>query len=298
MKRFDVRIFQIHYRPEQIAKLDPAFIPFDNTGVKDPFLEFGVFKRLHASSATEGADLWGALSWKFGQKTLMPGADLLKQIDDHPGCDVYYCNHNPEIEALFQNLWMQGQTRHPGLLDLAQAIFRKARLDVELCLRVEPVTSFATANFFVATPRFWESYLAFIDRVLKPALSDPVLGPEILSNRADPRSLHMGASYLPFIVERLFDVFLSSPDGQSFKSMKYTIPSKEAQLSTHHHLLRQMKQAAWQTRSVWLLQCWYGYRNLYLELQNGTEWATAHIAAITPDKILFSSGDERQGHAR
>ena len=288
MNSSDVRVFQIHYRPEQVALLDPAFLPLDNGGKHDPFFEFGVFKRLTESPQTQGARLWGAFSWKFGQKTGMTGAQLLQTIEDHPGRDVYYCNHLPEIEALFQNLWMHGQTRHPGLIELAQAIFSNAGIDPKVCRLIEPTATFATANFFVATPRFWFAYIAFVERILQPALADPILGPRILSDRADPKNIHVGATYLPFIIERLFGVFLDSREGRTFHTMQYPVPTQESRLNPHLRRLRQMKQAAWKTRSSWMLQCWYGYRNLYLEHLNGADWVATQLPAISPEGIDFS----------
>ena len=289
MSSAEVKVFQIHYLPEQVAELDPAFQALDNAGQNDPFFEFSVFKRLSGSPATRGADLWGAFSWKFGQKTGLTGAQLLAFIAENPGRDVYYCNHLPELEALFQNLWMHGETRHPGLLDVAQAVFVKAGLDPQLCHQVAPADLFATANFFVATPRFWAAYLAFVESVVQPALADPDLGPRVLSNRADPKGIHVGASYLPFIIERLFGAFLETDEGRSFSSMQYPVAAEKYRLNPHLRRLHQMKQAAWQTRSGWMMQCWMGYRNLYLELMNGAEWAASHLPGISSEPISFSA---------
>jgi len=288
MKAQDIRVFQIHYKPEQLASLDPAFVPFDNAGVNDPFLEFGVFKRLHASPSVDGAALWGAFSWKFGQKTGMTGAELFDQIESEPGFDLYYSNYSPEIEALFQNLWMHGQTTHPGFIKLVQAVFRKAGLNPALCFQIDGVSAFATANFFVATPSFWQGYIAFVDSVMQPALADPVLREQLLSGMADPKAIHVGACYVPFVVERLFGVYLQTEEGRRFKSKKYSVPAMEARLTPHHHLLRQMKEVAWSTRSPWLMNCWYGYRNLYLESKRGEAWAREHLHDITPAQLIFT----------
>lgn len=285
----DIRIFQIHFHKDHLASLDPSFLPLDNAGRSDPHFEFDVFRRIHGSRLTEGASLWGAFSWKFGKKTQMKGTELLRIINENPGRDVYYCNHRPDLEAFFQNLWLHGETRHPGLISLAKDIFTKAGLDPDICFQVEPTSTFSAANFFVASPAFWQKYIAFVDRVLKPAMADPMLKNRILSKEADPRGIHAGATYLPFIIERLFGVFLSTAEGQVFSAFKYPVPDNESALSPHHQRLRQMKQAAWQTRSSWMMQCWYGYRNLVLEILNGPEWAKTHLETITPARIVFAA---------
>lgn len=287
MSDISVKIFQIFYRENQKDSLDPAFTPFDNTGIEDPRLEYGVFERLHNSEETKDADYWGAFSWKFGQKTHMKGSELIQTIADHPGYDVYYSNYSPEIECLFQNMWIHGQTTHPGFIRLAQAVFRKSGIDPSICHQVECADNFAASNFFVATPAFWTSYISFVESVMHPAMEDPELRLLLLSHQADPQSLHVGACYIPFIIERLFGVFLNTAEGRSFTRKKYSLPSLKP-LSPHHTLLFQMKEAAWKARSAWLMGCWYGYRNLFLESIRGEPWARTHLIDISPKNIWFA----------
>lgn len=106
-----VRIFQIYFEEWQRELLDPAFYPLDNSRSTSELMEFAVFEQLQHNAATQGATLWGALSWRFGEKTGMQGADWVKQIVANPGYDVYFCNPHTHNEAIFHNMWMQGKRR-------------------------------------------------------------------------------------------------------------------------------------------------------------------------------------------
>jgi hypothetical protein len=283
------RLFQIYFEPWQRDLLDPAFIPFDNAGVRAERLEFDVFERLAASDATAGAALWGALSWRYGEKTGLAGADLLAAIAAHPGHDVYYCNPHVQNEALYHNMWTQAETAHPRFLDVARAVFAAADLPADELEAMLPSDRWSAANYFVGTPKFWSLYLPFVRGVL--ARAEAGLSPEMRallhSTGADDRGLHAGATYVPFIVERLFPLFLRSA-GRKLKARQLALPRREAELNVHLKLLREMKDVAHRTRSPWLAACWVNYRNLYLTQLHGKAWAQRYLRAITPTDVRFA----------
>jgi hypothetical protein len=284
-----LRIFQIHYADWHKPLLDPGFVPFDNQGIPDELLEFAVFEALARSDQVHGADLWGALSWRFAEKTGLSGADLVAAIAAAPGRDVYFCNPFPQNEALYHNLWVQGETAHPDFLVLVRALFSAAGIDPDETLLIEPSERFSTANYFIGSPAFWAAYLPFVRRIL--AAVDRSL-PEQLratlhSSAGDARGVHGGASYLPFIVERLFALFLRT-DGAGLAAHKIALPEVEAALDVHLVMLRDLKDMAWRTRSPWLAACWTNYRSLYLRQQHGKAWCARYLRAITPADIRFA----------
>lgn len=283
-----VRIFQIYYRPEQRRLLDPAFEPYNNEGERSPLFEFEVFRKLAKSRLVEGASLWGALSWKFGEKTGMRGEELRQVIAAHPGHDVYYCNPFPELEGLYHNLWLHGETAHPNFLLLCQEFFEAAGLEPRALTAFTPSKYFASANYFIASPKFWQSYLAYIERIVSKAekgLSKTARS-MILSAEADRIGVHGGASYLPFMVERLFGLFLAT-EGSAFSAYKVALPAKEAALNVHLNLLRQMKNVATEGHSLWMATCWVNYRNLYMSNQYGSAWCKKYLKSITPTDFKY-----------
>jgi hypothetical protein len=288
LSREDIKIFQIYYQPEQQSLLDSEFIAYDNSGNSSRLFEFAVFTKLAQSSEIRSAKLWGALSWKFGKKAGISGRELKDEIIAHPGYDAYYCNPYPENEALYHNMWLQGELAHPNFMPLCAEIFEVAGLPAELLTSVQPSSEFAAANYFVANQNFWRAYIGFISRLLISA--DKKLSPTarriFYSSTADKFGAHAEASYIPFLVERLFTVFLLV-EGEKFKTLKLNIPGREKKENVHLKLLTEMKDLACRKRSLWLAACWINYRNLYLSKIYGDGWSKQHLKQITPASITF-----------
>ena len=284
-----LRIFQIYYEAWQRELLDPNFAALDNSKSRSELLEFAVFEQLAVSDYIKGAQYWGALSWKFTEKTGMSGSDWVKNIADHPGADVYFCNPFTHNEALFHNLWLQGETTHPQFLALSQAIFQVTGLPIAELTSMQSSEQYSSANFFVGNTKFWSAYLPWVKEVLSAA--NKKLPPKVRdlmhSVQADARDLHKGATYIPFIVERLFPVFMKTA-GKHLKGHKIALPERERELNVHLKLLREMKDVAHRTKSAWLAACWVNYRNLYLTQTNTKEWCTKYLRSITPTDVTFS----------
>ena len=283
-----IRIFQIYFEGWQRELLDPAFYPLDNSRGSSELMEFAVFDQLQKNAATQGATLWGALSWRFGEKTGMLGSDWVKQIVDHPGYDVYFCNPHTHNEAIFHNMWLQGETSHPNFLEITKAFFQAAGLDEKEITAIHPSSIYSAANYFVATPNFWARFIPFVRKVLVTADKKlPSAVRDVLHSKvADDKGLHGGATYVPFIVERLFGLFMRT-EGKDLKGYKIALPERERELNVHLKLLREMKDVAHRTQSAWLAACWVNYRNLYLSQTNTKAWCDQYLRAITPTEVRF-----------
>lgn len=284
------KVFNIYYREDQKVHLDESFVPYDNSANTSHLLEFDVFRKLLDSEETKGVAYWGAVSWKFFQKTGLTGKDLFKVIEANPGYDCYFCNPHPDIESIYHNIWVQGETAHPNFLKLANIFFDVTGLDTTLLTAIFPSQYFASANYFVATESFWRAYIEFVSGIMERAERNlPLQAKQAMySSCADPRSLHADAGYWPFFVERLFSIFLVL-QGRDFKVFKFPTVSPSLDANVHHKLLLQMKDAAWKTRSNWLAVCWVNYRNLYLAEVHGRDWVRKFVEKITPSAIKFVS---------
>ena len=281
-------IFQIYFRPEQVAGLDADFTPFDNSANQDPLHEFAVFERLAQQPELRTAPLWGALSWRFGSKTELSGTALRRTLAEHPGHDLYSCNPFPEHEARYVNGWQQGVPSHPAFIELCTAVFKAAGLDPAELTGVQASSTVSTCNYFVGSPAFWSAYLPWVRGVLDRArakLPAPVLK-MLDSPLSDPKNRHAGSSYWPFIVERLLPVFLRSA-GAELKTHKVALPEVEKRLNTHLQRLREMKDVAHRTQSRWLYACWLNYRNLYLLQTAGADWCKRFLPLISTTELEF-----------
>lgn len=283
------KVFQIFFEDFHRELLDPSFVPLNNSGSRSEFLEFELFNRLSLSDHVAGAPLWGALSWRFTEKTGLMGADLLDIIAANPGYDVYYCNPYPKHESLFHNLWLQGETSHPDFAELARKFHVAAGFSADEVDLVWPAHVYSSANYFVGTPHFWESYLSFMNDALARAEQslDQATLKKLHSLDADDRNLHAGQSYMPFIVERLFPLFLRTHN-QTIKGYQIRLPLMEKDLDVHLKMLSQMKQVAHETKSAWLIACWSNYRSLYFRQMHGEAWTRKYLRKISPQNIRFA----------
>ncbi len=283
-----IKVFQIHFKGEQAEHLDDAFEHYDNKGVTAETQEFEVFKKLHDSAQTRGLAHWGAVSWRFTEKTGLTGQALLDQVAAHPDVDVFYMNPYPYNEALFQSVWMQGETTHPDFLSIAEQFLMAAGFNADEVLRIDNSASVSTCNYFVGSPSFWQLYIPFIDGVLKRAEAKlpRALRARIHSPEADVKSLHHGSTYIPFIVERLFAVFMRS-EGRALKARKIPLPAQEAKLNEHLRSLRMLKDAAVAGKSKVLYAIWANYRNLYCQAAFKPYWTQKYLKTLNPKEVVW-----------
>jgi len=282
-----LRIFQIYYEAWQRDLLDPSFATIDNSQLKSELEEFLILERLAKSDYVKGAKLWGALSWRFAERTGMKSADWVAAIQADRGKDVYYCDPAPLNEALFHNLWMQGEMAHPNFLAVCAAFFKATKLPTEMMSAIVPGEQYASANYFVGTPKFWSLYLPWVAGLLKLANKNMPPKERDLMHAKASEGPHKGMSLTPFIVERLFPIFMRTV-GKELSYKKIALPALDAQLNVHLRLLREAKNLAYSSKSAWLGALWVNYRNLYLIQTNGKDWAAKNLRRITPPEIQFA----------
>jgi len=282
-----LRIFQIYYESWQRDLLDPSFAALDNSGLKSELEEFLVLERLAKSEHVKGAKLWGALSWRFTERTGMKSTDWVAAIQADRGKDVYFCDPAPVIEALYHNLWLQGGIAHPHFLEVCIAFFKATKLPLETLSAIVPGEQYATANYFVGTPRFWELYLPWVTELFKVANKNMPPKERDLMHAKAAEGPHKGMSLMPFILERLFPIFMKTA-GKDLSYKKIALPALDAQLNVHLRLLREAKNLAHSSKSAWLAALWVNYRNLYFIQTNGKDWCAKNLRRITPLDIKFS----------
>jgi hypothetical protein len=200
------KIHQIYFRPDQASKLDPKFIPYDNSACPMPDLrEFYVFQKEFRSGRIATDAYTGYLSWKFAKKSGIDGAKFIEFCESNPGHDVYFINPFP-MAIQHGNVWTHGEIHHPGILERAGYIFNQVGYSTDLKTLPTSLRTTAYCNFWVGNRRFWDEYMAFclpIYDYILGAMPSPER--EKLFARADDV---IGASYFSFIFERLFTTFL------------------------------------------------------------------------------------------
>jgi hypothetical protein len=224
-KAMATHIHQIYYLDAQKKKLDPAFIPYDNTSNPAPqWCEYHVFRTAFLSGQHVADGLYGYVSWKFGAKTRLSGKQFLEFIEKNPGYDVYFVNPARGSICLHDNIWTQGEKDHPDLLNITQEILDAAHGEqsVKLADMLHLYHEFAFCNYWVGNAFFWKLYMDFCEPVY-----DYLENKAPASLKSKIEQLHTkpaGLSYRPYIMERLLStLFWKNRMGlcQPFKVLHY-----------------------------------------------------------------------------
>ncbi len=211
-----ITIYQNFFREAQARLLDPAFVPHD--GTKNPFPQYYEtywISRLFEERVYRQHDYCGLVSTSFNQKTRLSGFQFIEFIRNNPGFDVYFVNPYPQLAYYFFNVWEHGEEHHPGLTALTRRLLESAG-DPPLLENPgrNDHNTLLYCNYWVASKRFWEEYMAFLDP-LYILVRDDVRSNGI-SPYVEPTSYkgpHPDTPYFPFIFERLFSLFLVTHEG-------------------------------------------------------------------------------------
>lgn len=282
-------IYQIFYKDAQRPFLDTAFTPLDNSGHDDETLEFAVFQRLFGEERLDSADYFGALSWRFKEKTGLSAKQLLEVVQSELDVDLFYMNPFPRNEAIHQSLWIQGETVHPDFMEIAEAFLVAAGFEEQELYRFGHSSGFSVCNYFVGRAAFWRAYIPFVEGCLVRAEANMpgALRQKLHSADGDWKGIHKGSTYVPFIVERLLPLFLRSDAGRVLRSRQVPLPAKEAKLNDDLRELREMKDVAVLTRSDHILGLWREKREAYCRIYFSQEWCVRNLKMLNDAPVVW-----------
>ena len=203
-----IKISQIYYAQDHLAHLDEAFIPYDNsTPNRDGEFEIGVLQDTFLEKNHLDADFTGFVSWKFREKTGLPGNFFIDFIQQNSGYDVYFINPFP-AEIRFKNVWFQGDAYHPKVMQFTQGLLDKLDYNLQLSEFINGIETLAYCNYWAANAAFWERYMGFLQPLYQYIRNDLTLEEQqFMDHRADRV---IDAHYFPFIFERMFSTFLAT----------------------------------------------------------------------------------------
>lgn len=268
-----IKIFQIYFKPEQLATLDPAFVPLDNTvNLKPELREWAIWEQEYERICAEGLDYWGFVSWKFKEKTNLSGEQFLSFITNNPGADLYFVNPCIVNEAVFANSWEQGDIYHPNISTIGNSFLTKIGyedVDVRNMLLDRNCTMFA--NYIVGSRAFWDKFMTFTRKLFTEAEKDPVFKHQVfgagLSNYAHDKTL----PNFTFLIERLIPTFI---DLEKISTLAYqytseTLPEKYKPYLGDIRALSSLKVLINEHDSDELYHIWNHYRNSLLQQHPG-----------------------------
>jgi len=197
-------LYQSYYSEEQLSKLSPVFIPYNNLINPKPLLrEYPMWKQLYENH--KGTDAyWGFLSWRWMEKTHLEPEVFREWILNNPGYDVYHIDPFLDVAATHTNIWTQGDIWVPGMIDFCNRLFPKLGINTKVEDYVYHPDDFATCNYYIGNENFWKSFISFLDECLNIIEDDPEMKHYMYEKTISYNGNQVPG--FPFVTERLFSL--------------------------------------------------------------------------------------------
>ena len=157
-----VRLYQLAYSEESLARIEPGYLVLNNLENSRPdWYEYWAIRCFLLNEALDDDTFYAFFSPKFGSKTGLTHAQITNYVQAHAAStDVCIFSPQPDMGAFFLNVFDQGETFDPGLIDAFCAFLASEGQPVpELRTMVMDSRQVVFSNYFVARPAFWREWL-------------------------------------------------------------------------------------------------------------------------------------------
>ncbi|MET4578982.1 hypothetical protein [Ottowia thiooxydans] len=204
-----MRLFQFFYGEATRRLIEPEFIPLEsgNTGHWDALECVSIHRVLKENKFTKNEYI-GFFCPLFSLKTGLTGRQV-REVLAKAEQEVVSFSSSFEQIASYPNSFLQGDSMHPGLLEIAQDFLNDIKVDLDLSTLVQDQTRIIFRNYFAARYDFWVQWLDITERLLKIS-EDP--GSD-LGQRLNSCTPHQGIVDYPmkdFLLERIVSVLLET----------------------------------------------------------------------------------------
>jgi hypothetical protein len=220
-KKTQVNLYQSFYADDHRKHLSSMVKVVNISGVLNKKTrEYELFKHIYKNHENN-KDAWGLISWKFDLKNVIKVEEFYQFATEeiHAGADCVFINPMIGNEAIFKNVWEHGLLHHKEMNKIVDYFQLKYGQKIN---GIMGSANFAFCNYFVAKPVFWVKYFQFIDKEMSElylmAQKDEELAKSVNSTANYSRDALLSMN--PFIIERLFSLFVSLNQNQ-FKIMNF-----------------------------------------------------------------------------
>jgi hypothetical protein len=199
-----IKIYQIFYDEESKSKLDPAFLPLDNSlNIESDWFEFSAIRNYLLCNDLDQDTFYGFLSPNFCSKSQFRSHNVIDLISTYGSrIDVALFSIRWDHIAYFTNPFEQGECIHPGILKATQKFLDSINLDIDLKNFITHSQTAVYSNYIIAKPSYWLKWLSLANEFYDYAkVNSEVNQPAI--HRAKDIALKA------FIQERLSSIILS-----------------------------------------------------------------------------------------
>ena len=203
-----VHLHQIAWSPKTLAQVEPGYRVLDNLANPRPdWYEYWPIRRFLQEEQLDEEAFYGFFSTKFGHKSGLGHAEVVQKVQTLASrADVVLFSGYPAQIAFFLNVFEQGESAHPGLMEVAQAWLESCGIRIPLERLVMDSHQMVFSNSFVARPAFWREWLTWNETLF--ALCETQDTP--LSRRLTGLTRYDGKAQLKvFLMERMAPLILS-----------------------------------------------------------------------------------------
>lgn len=157
-----VHLHLIAYNEATFESIGPGWSVLDNRANPRPdWFEYGPLREHLLHQALDEDAFYGFFSPKFSSKTGLTPEQVRAFVQQHAHeADVLLFSPQPDMGAFFLNVFEQGETFDPGLIDAYAAFLQHIGRPAPLRQMVMDTRQIVFSNYFVARPAFWREWLA------------------------------------------------------------------------------------------------------------------------------------------
>ncbi len=162
MSSVPLRLFQIAYSDATRAAVEPGYEVLDNSANPRPdWFEYWPIRQYLLTQPLDEAAYYAFFSPKFANKTGLTHAHVGATVQQAAaqGVDVVLFSPQPDMAAFFLNVFEQGETFDPCLIDAYTAFLDHIGRPAPLRQLVMDSRQIVFSNYFVARPAFWREWL-------------------------------------------------------------------------------------------------------------------------------------------
>ena len=214
--------YMITYDRKTQKSIETGFKKLDNTAGPPILREIYPITKFLAENTIPEFTWIGFFSPKFREKTKL-NHTFIQTLTNEAADDIDVCLFSSDWAgaAAHQNVWVQGEYHHPGLLEISQELADSAGYSVDLKQAFLGLDKAVFSNFFVAKSAFWKEWLRVTSLYLQRIVSSKTLFAETTSYRGGRLAIH------PFIIERIPSMILLCNNFKSkfdIKAYNETLP--------------------------------------------------------------------------
>lgn len=229
-------LYQIAYSAATRAAIEPGYELLDNQANPRPdWYEYWPVRQFLLTQPLQDDQFYGFFSPKFGSKTGLSHAQVAAFVEGAAarpgGVDVVLFSPQPDMGAFFLNVFEQGETFDPGLIDAYQAFLAHIGWQVNLRGLIMDSRQVVFSNYFVARPAFWRAWLQ-----LNEALFAVCEGPasELQQALTKPTTYPGQAQRKVFLQERAASLLLTvQPQWRTCAANPFTMGWSASRLREH-----------------------------------------------------------------